>query len=226
MNMTCNDRSNSHQTLFSGRLSSGFTLLELMVAISIFAIVSLLTMGGLSNVLDTQAHTEKSLQRLTRMQMAFTIMSRELQQISHRPVRDEYGAFNAFISHKTSDDTDGIEFTHQGRFTLGDSVSLQRVAYYLEDKQLVKKVWLVLDRVEDTQPVKQTVLDDIDELAFTFYSIDTTTTQDNSNNQTAVSEIPWQDSISDAPGIKVLAVRISLSSKDFGEIHRVFELAY
>ena len=39
--------------------SYGFTLLELMVAISIFAIVSLLAMGGLNNMLNTQEHAEK-----------------------------------------------------------------------------------------------------------------------------------------------------------------------
>ncbi len=208
------------------KTAAGFTLLELMVAISIFAIISLLTMGGLSNILDTQAHTEKSLQRLTHMQMVFTIMSRELRQISLRPVRDEYGAFNPAISHKTSDDINGIEFTHQGRFTLGDNVSLQRVAYYLEDRQLVKKVWQVLDRVEDTQPVKQTVLDNIDELDFSFYTIDISIKKSSSGVAVALEEIPWQHSIPDSPDIRVAAVKISIRDKDFGEIYRIFELAY
>jgi len=128
--------------------TSGFTLLELMVAISIFAVVSLLAMGGLSNVLNTQEHTENNMHRLTRLQMVFTIMSRELQQLTERTVRDEYGALIEAISSETSEGMNGIEYTHQGRFTLGDNISLQRVAYYIEDKQLIKKVWQVLDRVE------------------------------------------------------------------------------
>ncbi len=177
--------------------SYGFTLLELMVAISIFAIVSLLTMGGLNNMLNTQEHAEKKLQRLTQFQMVFTIMSRELQQLASRPIRDEYGGF---VSAVSDEGVDSLEFTHQGRITLGDDISLQRVAYYLEDKKLIKKVWRVLDRVEDSQPEKQVLLDDINSLTFSLFSSD-------ENNP------------------RLIAVGVSIVSTDFGDIYRLFEVA-
>ncbi|MCW8931066.1 MAG: type II secretion system minor pseudopilin GspJ [Gammaproteobacteria bacterium] len=198
----------------------GFTLLELMIAISIFAIVSLLTMGGLSNVLETQEHAEKNMKRLIRFQMAFTIMSREIQQISLRPVRDEYGSAIDMITSQTSDGINGIEFTHQGRFTLGDTVNLQRVAYYLEDNKLFKKVWQVLDRVEDTQPVKQAILDDIDELKFSFYSVKLSGEDENSTTE---NELSWEDTLDE--NSRVLAVKVSIISKDYDELYRVFEIA-
>lgn len=203
------------------RRQKGFTLLELMVAMSIFAVVSLLTMGGLSSVLDTQEHTEKNMQRLSRFQMTFTIMSRELQQLSNRSIRDEYGAATDSISNVTSDDIDGIEFTHHGRFTLGDTVSLQRVAYYLEDKQLVKKVWSVLDRVEDSKAVKQIILEDIDEFDVSFYSLKQS---EITANQEANSEILWQESLVD--DAQLLAIKITLRSDDYDELYRVFEIAH
>lgn len=190
----------------------GFTLIELMLAMSIFAIVSLLTMGGLSNVLNTQEHTEANLQRLTRFQMVFSILSRELQQYANRTVRDEYGAIIPSISHETSEGIDGIEFSHQGRFTLGDQVRLQRVAYYLEDKQLIKKTWQVLDRVEDTKPVKQVFLDDIEELNFSFYSAQSS------------SEGQWQDDVPDSENGQLRAVKLSIKSVDFNELYRIFEV--
>lgn len=199
----------------------GFTLLELMVAMSIFAIVSLLTMGGLSSVLDTQAHTEKNMQRLIRFQMTFTIMSRELQQLSNRSIRDEYGAAIDSISNVTSEGIDGIEFTHHGRFTLGDTVSLQRVAYYLEDKQLVKKVWRVLDRVEDSKAVKQIILEDINEFNVSFYSVKQSESR---VNQEVNGEISWQESIVDDAQLR--AIKITLISDDYDELYRVFEVAH
>ena len=190
----------------------GFTLLELMVAISIFAIVSLLTMGGMTTVLDTQQHTEEHLQRLTRLQMVFTILSRELQQFSPRSIRDEYGAVIESISSETSEGVSGIEFSHQGRFTLGSKVSLQRVAYYFEDEQLVKKVWRVLDRVEDTSPVKQVLLDNIEELNFSFYVAQL---QDEGN---------WQDTWTEDENAQLRAVKLSLKMADYDEIYRIFPI--
>ncbi len=192
--------------------SKGFTLLELMVAISIFAIVSLLTMGGMTTVLDTQQHTEENLQRLTRLQMVFTILSRELQQFSPRSIRDEYGAVIESISSETSEGVSGIEFSHQGRFTLGNKVSLQRVAYYYEDEQLVKKVWRVLDRVEDTRPVKQVLLDNIEELNFSFYVAQL---QD---------EGDWQDTWIEDENAQLRAVKLSLKMADYDEIYRIFPI--
>lgn len=200
------------------RNASGFTLLELMVAISIFAIVSLLTMGGLNNVLNTHEHTENNLQRLSRFQMVFTIMSRELQQLSTRSVRDEYGAIIEAVSNETSDGVDGIEYTHQGRFTLGEDVSLQRVAYYLEDKQLIKKVWHVLDRVEDTKPVKQVLLKDVTDLTFSFYS-----TQ--ADDSAANTESKWENSPDAVNDLQLVAVRVAITTTDYDEIYRVFEIA-
>jgi general secretion pathway protein J len=199
----------------------GFTLLELMVAISIFAIVSLLTMGGLSNILDTQAHTEKSMQRLIRMQMVFTIMSRELQQLAKRPIRDEYGADMDAITSEISGGFSGIEFTHQGRFSLGDTVSLQRVAYYLEDKKLIKKIWRVLDRVEDTKANKQIIIDGVDDLNISFYSI----SQSNNKDPAFVRKIEWQSTLTSGTDDIILAIKIAIKPKDSDEIYRVFNVA-
>jgi len=194
------------------RKSRGFTLLELMIAISIFSIVSLLSMGGLSSVLDTQKHTEENLHQLTRIQMAFTILSRELQQFSLRSIRDEYGANIAAISSQTSEGVNGIEYTHQGRFTLGNSVSLQRVAYYLEDKQLIKKVWKVLDRVEDSKPEKLVILDNIEQMDFSFYVAQ------------AQGDGEWQDFWTEDGDLQLRAIKLSLTTKNYDELYRIFPI--
>lgn len=217
-----NNYSKGHFSKISTAFQNGFTLLELMVAISIFAIVSLLTMGGLSNVLDTQAHTEQNMQRLIRFQMAFTIMSRELQQISPRSIRDEYGTIKNSMTSETSDGIKGLEFTHQGRFTLGDTVSLQRVAYYHEDDMLIKKVWRVLDRVEDTEAIKQVILTDVNEVNFSFYS---TSLTDSQTSSYGTNEILWQDELEPDSEEKLLAIRVSFKTKDYDELYRVYQVA-
>ena len=54
----------------------GFTLLELLVAVAIFAVLSAMAYGGLSNVIDNSQQTETSMQRLQEIQLMLRIFTR------------------------------------------------------------------------------------------------------------------------------------------------------
>ena len=200
--------------------SYGFTLLEIMVAIGVFAVISLLSMGGLNNILNTQEHTEAYMDRLTKIQMTFAMMSREFQQILDAPVRDEYGGQMDSITTELSDGSRGLEFTHQGRFSFDNSLRVQRVAYFFENNKLVKNTWSVLDRVEDSKPLRQKILTDIDGISFAFF-------QDNKQKQEqeqALDAIPWSEDLDNSDSLKLQAIKVTIQTKDYGEIYRVFEL--
>ena len=69
----------------------GFTLLELLVALAVFAIMSIAAYSGLSNVLFTRAAVETENRRLAMTQLAFHRLGQDLEQVIPRSVRDEYG---------------------------------------------------------------------------------------------------------------------------------------
>ena len=69
----------------------GFTLLELLIAVSVFAIMAVMAYGGLSNVISNSTSSEKSLERLHQVQLAMLKISRDFNQLSKRSIRDEYG---------------------------------------------------------------------------------------------------------------------------------------
>jgi general secretion pathway protein J len=48
---------------------TGFTLLELLVAVAVFAILSAMAYGGLRNVIDNSQQTESAMERLQQVQM-------------------------------------------------------------------------------------------------------------------------------------------------------------
>ena len=73
------------------RASCGFTLLELLVALSIFAIVAVLAYGGLGTVLDQRILTEESAERLADLQKTYLIVQRDIEQLVPRAIRDEFG---------------------------------------------------------------------------------------------------------------------------------------
>ncbi|CAK0777772.1 general secretion pathway protein J [Gammaproteobacteria bacterium] len=69
----------------------GFTLLELLIAIAIFAVLAAMAYGGLNTVLSSSRYAAIQVERLTRIQTAVTTISRDLVQVVNRSIRDEYG---------------------------------------------------------------------------------------------------------------------------------------
>lgn len=195
------------------KTSAGFTLLELMVAISIFAVVAMLAMGGMSYVMHIQKQSQSSLDDLNRMQIFFEVFSRELRHIVNRPVRGEYGLKLSALSSETSDGVDGIEFTHQGRFVplqnASSQLSLQRVAYFIEGNKLIKKTWPVLDRVEDTQSYQHVLLDNIKYFNISYLI------------EISKQQFEWQESLSDSDQLRGIRIEISQHEND---VYRIFSV--
>jgi general secretion pathway protein J len=139
----------------------GFTLLELLVALAIFSVIAVMAYGGLSTVLGQSSLTEERAVRLGKLQKTYLIMQRDLEQVVPRSIRDEFGDR---IGPLTG--TPSFQFTRGGwRNPLEHPRStLQRVGYLLEDGELTRYAWPVLDRAQDSKPVEQLLAKDITDL--------------------------------------------------------------
>jgi general secretion pathway protein J len=137
----------------------GFTLLEMLIALAIFSLLAVMSYSGLSAVLEQQFRTETEADHLAGLQKAYLIMQRDIEQVVTRPVRDEYGEELAPLVGDLT-----LEFTRAGWSNpLGHPRStLQRVAWSYEDRQLRRYVWQVLDRAQDSQPVDQLLMENIE----------------------------------------------------------------
>ena len=69
----------------------GFTLMELLIAITVFAILSTITYSGLKTVLDTEQQTSQHMELLSQVQIALNLIQRDIEQAVSREVRDEFG---------------------------------------------------------------------------------------------------------------------------------------
>ena len=74
-----------------GQRDEGFTLLELLVALLVFAFLAVMAYGGLQVVLEAQKRTTEQAMRLGELQVFFTILGRDVEQIIDRDIRDSYG---------------------------------------------------------------------------------------------------------------------------------------
>lgn len=144
--------------------SRGFTLLELLVALAIFAVLATTTYGGLVNIMTQRAAVEQQAERLQALQLTYRLLGRELAQISTRGIRDIHGDLQPAL--QLGGQQPGLEFTHGGWLNPAERprAVLQRVRYVLDQDRLLRFSWQVLDRAQDSEPVEQRLLEEVREL--------------------------------------------------------------
>jgi general secretion pathway protein J len=193
--------------------SPGFTLLELLVSMSIFATLGLGAYKMLQTVADSHERVRSSADAFTGLNLAYSIIQRDFNQFAPRAVRDEYGEVLPTIDFENEDYI--IEFTRRGwRNPAGRQRSrLQRVAYSLdfEEETLTRHFWKVLDRAEDSEPISQLLLEGVTDFRVTGFSGD----------ESAIDrEFILEDEEVAAP----LAMEVVISTNGLGESYRLFQM--
>jgi len=144
----------------------GFTLFEMVIAISIFALMGVIAFTGLGQMVRTGQSVADANDRLSEMQFAVVYFSRDWTQVSPRKVRNQYGDEESNIVIED----DVITFTRSGWGNLlgRKRSTLQRVQYLLLDKKLVRRHWLSLDQGIAELPVQVTLLDNVEAMEVEF----------------------------------------------------------
>ncbi len=155
----------------------GFTLLELLVAIGIFALVSAIAYGSLIHFMDDRAHLDAEHEFWRKLSLVYIRMEDDFSQARDRPIRDPIGLPNpqpAFRGQPTDTRATGapsVEFTRGGVLTLGSGTrsDLQRVGYRLDDGTLKRLVWPVLDPGPQTEPLELPLLKNVESFRVRFF---------------------------------------------------------
>ncbi len=152
---------------------NGFTLIEILIAIFIFAIISMIATTVLSSVFNAREHTATRMQQLNNLQMTTILLMRDLTQLINRPVRDA----NSNIIPALVATPSYIEFTRTGNsnpFGTLQQSNLQRVAYEINNGRLLRITWPRLDRVSSTKPESRVLLTGITSGNFSFLGLGST----------------------------------------------------
>lgn len=198
--------------------TSGFTLLELLLAITIFSIISTITYSGLKIVLDAERQISEHMERLSKLQICLSLMQRDMEQAVNRAIRNEFGdTLDTLIGGEKSDLF--IEFTRGGYpnpMQLPRS-SLQRIGYQLEDGVLYRISWQVLDRAPDSTSKKIQLLENITSIKLTYFD-----QQMKPVNQWPPADLNGGDETQN-PLPK--AIELNLEIEKIGKIRRLFRVA-
>ena len=203
---------------FLSHAQKAFTLIEVLVALAIFGIMSALAYGALSQTLLSAEMLNERMDRLQAIQKSIRHLSQDFLQLAPRPVRLELGDSigPALQSDLRSDFA--VELTHGGwsNPVALPRGTLQRAAYRLEDDELVRYYWRVLDRTLNNEPVSVTILDDVESILFR-YLLDTGDWIEQWPPPTAPGPLGLRQ--------RPRAVEIILTLQDEGEIRRIVEIA-
>ncbi|MBT8125943.1 MAG: type II secretion system minor pseudopilin GspJ [Gammaproteobacteria bacterium] len=196
----------------------GFTLLELLVAVTIFSVLSAMAYGGLRNVIDNSQQTDLSMQRLQEVQLAVLKISRDFSQLAQRRIRDEYGNNQDYLVSGDGGDI-FIEFSRNGRRNPAElqRSHLQRVAYKLEENQLYRLDWPHLDRPQEMQPYESVLLSDVESVSIRFLD---------RNNEWHDQWPPLNTNLQASDMSESLsAIEFTLELTDWGEIMRIYRIS-
>jgi len=197
----------------------GFTLLEVLIAIVITALIGLGTSQLLSGTIKAQEITQKNSERFEQIQKAILLLSRDIQQINTRAIRDEYGDFQPALTNLNS--LYLFELTRSGwRNPMAvERSELQRVSYELLDGELLRHYWHVLDRSQDSESVFQTLLTGIEKMSLRFMT---------ENAQWTNTWPPEQDPDDENPRSRnhqlPKAIEVTIVHEFYGELIKLYDL--
>lgn len=195
----------------------GFTLIEILVALMIFAVIGMVAAMSLHSVIRARERLRVADRELLRLEMTMAYMRQDFSEIVDRKIRNHDGQpAAAFLSEGS-----GVAFTRASLLNpFGDArqANLQRVAYHLQGEKLERLTWDVLDQAPDSKPEVKVLLTDVDSLTWQFVT---------ENGRTANSWPPpmgsvmQQESHSDTPKVVLLVMKL----KGSGTIQGVFPVA-
>ena len=141
----------------------GFTLVEVLVALTIFALMSVLAYRGLTAVMQTREHLTEDNRRWRDIALTVAQLEQDLSQVVDRPVRDSGDLLQpALLGNPQTTHTDAaqLSFSRMGlAWQTGVLADVQRHGYRLNNGTLEQLVWPVLDQAPRSAPAVNKLLE-------------------------------------------------------------------
>jgi len=208
--------------------SSGFTLIEVLIAMAITAFIAVVAYSGLSAVISGVDNVRAEAARLNELSRVFNLLSRDLRQVVNRPVYDEFGSRRSALEGGPLA-REMLSFTRAGWHNTAGSPrsALQRVSYYLDDGALVRASWPVLDPATAIEPIETILLENVEVFEVRFLA-DTTALSVNQDStidrrlwaENWIADISQPGQLAEPP----VAAEIRLEIEGWGELERLYVL--
>lgn len=204
--------------LIANRRARGFSLLELVVAVAVFAVVAAAAYGSLAAIARTRGALAAQQDRFAQVQRALSVLADDLRQSVGRGVRGNDGKPLPALAGSAQ----ALEFTRVGFANpLAEARSnLQRVAFAFDAGGLREGRYAVLDRAPNSAPSWRDLLPRAGQFRLRYLGCDRVWREAWPPGET----LPCQPGI-DANAQLPRAVEFRIAPPELGEIRRIVELA-
>ena len=194
----------------------GFTLIEILVAMAIFALIAVGSVAMLTAISSKNDLSDERMQSLQTMQRAMLVIERDFLQMVPRKTRVEGEVSDTLVfagKFAFESESGGLGFVRSGwhnpQLTLRRS-TLQSVAYITKEGQLQRLYSTYVDNAIGYEPKMRVLLDGIESVEFEFL--------EKFDNK----EFEWKEAepVEELP----IAVAIIIKSTVYGEIRREFRV--
>tara|TARA_Y100001956_G_C4127598_1_gene191205 strand:- start:1603 stop:2259 length:657 start_codon:yes stop_codon:yes gene_type:complete len=195
----------------SPRRQQGFTLIEVLVAIAIFASLSVGAYQVLNQVQRSNELSQERSERLKTLQRALVFMNNDFRQMAPRQTRTQGEQPSTLLiqwqDYLLDSDTKGVMFARSGwhnpqqQFPRGE---VTKVGYRLKDDMLERVWWRYPDTPAGQVPIIMPLIDKVESFDLRFFD-----GQNWNNNWEKKNALPK-------------AVAITIELKDYGRIERIY----
>ena len=155
------------------KIQSGFTLIEMLVALVIFALMSVMAYRGLTTVLESRDHLAQENRKWREVALLFARLEQDFAVLAKRPVRDANDLrAEPFVAKPEilGEDDAMLMFTRMG--LSGQASPLagpQRFGYRLRGNAIEQLVWPAPDAAPRTIPSVNTLLERVAAAEFRYF---------------------------------------------------------
>lgn len=202
------------------RAQSGFTLMEMLIAVTITAVIGLGVWQVVSSVVNSRDRVDALAEQFDGLQKAMLLLERDVTQVVNRSARDVYGDFKPALTAR--EDAFELLLTRQGwRNPLGLRRSgLQRAGWEYTGTELRRRYWPVVDQGQDEESRDILLLEDVNTFEIRFLDEDGKWHDTWPTDQTMSTTTPGQRPVTPLP----IGLEVTLEHERFGEIVRLFTL--
>lgn len=148
-------------------MNKGFTLIEIIISLIILSVILLISSNILSSALNYQSSTNINLKKVNELNLASTIIRRDLRQAVNVPSRDFFGnlepsTFNGDYSNKS------ISFNTYISDISIDTSSIKKILYFFNDNNLYRRQYYSSSPFKNDDYFESILLKNISEVNFTY----------------------------------------------------------
>lgn len=166
---------------------AGFTLVEVLVAVTVFSVISAISVGLLTSALRTREAHQAAMAEIGQLQRARAVLREDFGQLVARAGKTADGVRDPVVLEADPSGVDRAGLRSPGR-SEGDLVeivrftragwanpggfsprsTLQTVAYLYDGEQLVRRAWAYPDPAPETDYSDRIILEEAADLVFEF----------------------------------------------------------